>query len=61
MSHVDVVTLGLLLFVACVVAIVTRRLGLPYTIGLVLAGIGLSPAGYRSGIVLTPERPLQSS
>ncbi len=55
MSHVDVVTLGLLLFVACVVAIVTRRLGLPYTIGLVVAGIGLSAVGYRSGIVLTPE------
>lgn len=55
MNHVDVVTLGLLLFVACVVAIVTRRLGLPYTIGLVVAGIGLSVAGYHSGIVLTPE------
>ncbi len=55
MNHFDVVTLGLLLFVACVVAIVTRRLGLPYTIGLVLAGIGLSAVGYRSGIVLTPE------
>ena len=54
-SQLDVVTLGLLLFVACVVAIVTRRLGLPYTIGLVVAGIGLSAAGYRSGIVLTPE------
>lgn len=55
MNHVDVLTLGLLLFVACVVAIVTRRLGLPYTIGLVVAGIALSAIGYRSGIVLTPE------
>jgi CPA1 family monovalent cation:H+ antiporter len=55
MSHINIVTLGLLLFVACVVAIVTRRIGLPYTIGLVAAGIGLSLAGYRSGIVLTPE------
>jgi CPA1 family monovalent cation:H+ antiporter len=55
MSHVDVVTLGLLLFVACVVAIITRRLGLPYTIGLVVAGIALSVGGYRSGIALTPE------
>lgn len=33
--------LGLLLFVAAVVAILTRRLRLPYTAGLVLAGIGL--------------------
>ncbi|MBA2936539.1 sodium:proton antiporter [Sphingomonas sp. CGMCC 1.13654] len=55
MNHVNVVTLGLLLFVACVVAIVTRRIGLPYTIGLVVAGIGLSVAGYRSNIELTPE------
>jgi monovalent cation:H+ antiporter, CPA1 family len=49
------VTMGLLLFVACLVAIVTRRIGLPYAIGLVVAGIGLSVAGYHSGIELTPE------
>ncbi|PZU09829.1 sodium:proton antiporter [Sphingomonas sp.] len=55
MQHVDVVTLGLLLFVACLVAIVTRRIGLPYAIGLVVAGIGLSLAGYQSRIALTPE------
>ena len=54
-TQVNVVTLGLLLFVACLVAIVTRRIGLPYTIGLVVAGVALSVAGYRSGIVLTPE------
>ena len=34
--------LGLLLFAAAVAAIVTRRVGLPYTVGLVLAGIGLA-------------------
>lgn len=33
--------LGLLLFVSAVVAILTRRLRMPYTVGLVLAGIGL--------------------
>ncbi len=55
MDHVNIVTLGLLLFVACVVAILSRRVGLPYTIGLVIAGIGLSVVGYRSQIVLTPE------
>jgi len=54
-EHVDVVTLGLLLSVACLVAIVTRKIGLPYAIGLVAAGIGLSLVGYRSGIALTPE------
>ena len=35
MSHVNIVTLGLLLFVACVVAIIMRRVGWRYTIGLV--------------------------
>jgi len=55
MDHFDVVTLGLLLFVACLVAIVTRRIGLPYAVGLVVAGIGLSLMGYQSRIALTPE------
>ena len=55
MHHVDIVTLCLLLFVACLVAIVTRRIGLPYSVGLVLAGVALNLSGYRSGIVLTPE------
>jgi CPA1 family monovalent cation:H+ antiporter len=55
LGHVDIVTLGLLLFIACLVAIVTRRIGLPYAIGLVAAGIGLSLTGYQSRIALTPE------
>lgn len=55
MHHVDVVTLGLLLFIACLVAIITRRIGLPYAVGLVVAGIALSLFGYESRIVLTPE------
>ena len=33
--------IGILLFIAALVAILTRRLHLPYTVGLVLAGIGL--------------------
>ena len=55
MHQVDVVTVGLLLLVACLVAIVTRRVGFPYAVGLVIAGIGLNIAGYRSGIELTPD------
>ena len=55
MAHFDIVTLGLLLLVACIVAIVSRRIGLPYSVGLVTAGIALSLSGYRSGIALTPE------
>ena len=38
----DLSELGLLLFVSAIVAIVTRRLRMPYTVGLVVAGIGLS-------------------
>ncbi len=55
MANTDVSTLGLLFFVACLVAIVTRRVGLPYAVGLVGAGIGLSLAGYHSGLRLTPD------
>ena len=55
MHHVDIVALGLLLFIACLVAIVCRRLGQPYAIGLVIAGVGLSLSGYKSGIELTPQ------
>jgi len=55
MHSTDSVTLGLLLLIACLVAIVCRRFGQPYAIGLVVAGIGLSLSGYHSGIELTPE------
>jgi len=37
----DVAQLGLLLLVSAVVAMLTRRMHLPYTVGLVLAGMGL--------------------
>ncbi len=37
----DLAQLGLLLFVSALVAMLTRRLHMPYTVGLVLAGIGL--------------------
>lgn len=49
------ITIGLLLLVACFVAIATRRIGLPYSVGLVVAGIGLGFAGYSRGIELTPH------
>jgi CPA1 family monovalent cation:H+ antiporter len=55
MHNTDTVTLGLLLLIACLVAIVCRRFGQPYAIGLVIAGVGLSLSGYHSGIELTPE------
>jgi CPA1 family monovalent cation:H+ antiporter len=53
--ELDFFTLGLLLFVACLVAMITRRLGLPYSAGLVAAGILLAflPVGH--DLPLTPE------
>lgn len=55
MQQIDFVTVGLLLFLACLVAIITRRIGFPYAVGLVTAGIVLGVAGLRTGIQLTPE------
>jgi monovalent cation:H+ antiporter, CPA1 family len=37
----DLSQLGFLLFVSALVAMLTRRLHLPYTVGLVLAGMAL--------------------
>src|ERR1700682_1720446 len=37
----DLSQLGFLLFVSALVAMLTRRLRMPYTVGLVLAGMGL--------------------
>src|SRR3954454_20510510 len=38
MSDVSLAPLGVLLLVACLIAMITRRLGLPYIVGLVVAG-----------------------
>lgn len=42
MAPISIVTLGLILLTASVVAIVSRRLNLPYSVGLVAAGILLA-------------------
>jgi monovalent cation:H+ antiporter, CPA1 family len=46
---------GLLLLVASVVAMLTRRLRLPYSVGLVLAGMGLALLPFTPNIRLTQE------
>jgi CPA1 family monovalent cation:H+ antiporter len=53
--EIDFPLLGLLLFVASLVAMITRRLRLPYSAGLVAAGLGLAllPLGFE--VTLTPE------
>jgi len=47
-------TVGLLV-VAIFVAIIARRIALPYTVGLVLTGIVLAAVRFDTGIVLTRE------
>lgn len=44
-----------LLVIAILVAIAARRLSLPYTVGLVLAGIGLTISRFDSGVALTHD------
>lgn len=39
MNGVSLAPIGALLLVACLIAMITRRLGLPYIVGLVVAGI----------------------
>ena len=41
--------------VAIIVAIIIRRMRLPYTVGLVLAGQGLAVAGLDTGAMLTHD------
>ena len=52
MTGVSLAPIGLLLLVACVIAMLSRKLGLPYIVGLVVAGFlfALLPSG--------PELPL---
>ncbi|MEG3173243.1 cation:proton antiporter [Sphingomonas sp. ZB1N12] len=42
MAEIGLTELGTMLVVASLVAMLPRRIGLPYTAGLVLAGIGLA-------------------
>ena len=47
MSELALATIGVLLLVACLIAMLCRRIGLPYIVGLVVAGflIALLPTG----------------
>jgi len=47
-------TIGFLV-VAILVAIIARRMRLPYTVGLVLTGIGLAATGLETGAMLTHD------
>lgn len=51
----DASRIEVLLLVAAIVAMIARRLRLPYTVGLVLAGIGLAFFGSQTMPQLTRE------
>lgn len=51
----DLSQIGFLLFVSALVAMLTRRLRLPYTVGLVLAGMGLFIAHVRLDLHLSKD------
>ncbi len=55
MDEIDLTLLGLLLFIASLVAMITRRLKLPYSVGLVVAGIVLAVLPYGVSVPLTQE------
>ncbi|HEY3104041.1 MAG TPA: sodium:proton antiporter [Pyrinomonadaceae bacterium] len=51
----NIETIEVLLLIAAVVAMLARRLRIPYSIGLVVAGTGLALAPFSIGIELTKE------
>src|SRR6478672_2589875 len=42
MTGLSLAPIGILLLVACLIAMLSRRLGLPYIVGLVVAGFGIA-------------------
>ncbi|HET8750632.1 MAG TPA: sodium:proton antiporter [Sphingomicrobium sp.] len=42
MTGIPLAPIGVLLFVACLIAMVSRRIGLPYSVGLVAAGVAIA-------------------
>ena len=55
MTGVSLAPIGMLLLVACLIAMLTRRLGLPYIVGLVVAGFLDRPSAQRPELPLSRE------
>lgn len=51
--------LGLFLFTACLVAMITRRIGMPYSVGLVIAGFGIAFTPWATEVRITPAIIMQ--
>lgn len=47
--------IAFLLLIVCLIAMIGRRLRLPYTVGLLLSGVLLSATGLLAGVTLTQE------
>jgi CPA1 family monovalent cation:H+ antiporter len=58
-APIDFPTLGLMLFVASLVAMLTRRIGMPYSVGLVIAGFTLALTPLGADFQLTPALIMQ--
>ncbi len=58
-APVDFTYLGMILFVASLVAMLTRRIGMPYSVGLVVAGFALALTPVGADLQLTPELIMQ--
>src|SRR4029079_13856682 len=52
MTGASLAPIGVLLLVACLIAMLSRRLGLPYIVGLVVAGFGIAL------LPIAPDLPL---
>jgi len=55
MTGVSLAPIGLLLLVACLIAMLSRRLGLPYIVGLVVAGFLIALLPSSPEVPLSPE------
>ena len=55
MDHNQILTIGLLLFTASLVAMLSRRLHLPYSVGLVAAGIALAVSPWKPELALSRD------
>jgi CPA1 family monovalent cation:H+ antiporter len=55
MDGVSLAPIGILLMVACLIAMLTRRLGLPYIVGLVVAGFLIAPLPNSPDLPLSRE------
>src|SRR3954452_25374429 len=55
MTGISLAPIGALLLVACLIAMVTRRLGLPYIVGLVVAGFLIALLPNSPALPLSPS------